>query len=104
VFGAKFAIMQYRLLQMALCRMFGMKLGKLVGDLSQYHIYDNQIEYAKELIAREITPHSLSSITIKDSVTINSLEDLLALTWDDFDMTYNYNKAPFNNKRPDMVA
>ena len=53
LFGARYALMQYRMFQMVLCRMFGFKLGKLSADLTQYHLYDNQIEYAKELLERE---------------------------------------------------
>lgn len=100
VFGARFAIMQYRIFQMALCKMFGFKLGKLSCDLSHIHIYENQIDYANELLTR-------SYIKANNELTINKdisdLNDLLDLQWADFDLEYTYNKEKFKTPRPKMV-
>ena len=102
IFGARFAVMQYRLLQMALCKMFGFKLGTLSCDLSHVHIYENQIEYAKELLTREyVDPCESDLVLIKD---ISRLEDLLALEWSDWDMIYETNTKKFVTPRPPMVA
>lgn len=102
VFGTRFAIQQYRMFQMALCKMFGFKLGRLSCDLSHVHIYENQYEYAKELIERDYVDPALS--TIKLNKDIHSLEELLALEWGDWDMVYKTNTTPFRTPRPEMIA
>lgn len=104
LFGARFALMQYRMLQMALCRMFGFKLGVMSCDLSHVHLYENQYEYARELIGRHYGDSDNNYIRLGDWVEINTLRDLLSLTWEDWEMTYEYNREPFKTKRPEMVA
>ena len=104
LFGARFALMQYRMLQMALCRMFGFKLGVMSCDLSHVHLYENQYEYARELIGRHYGDSDNNYIRLGDWVEINTLGDLLSLTWEDWEMAYEYNREPFKTKRPEMVA
>lgn len=104
VFGLRYAIMQYRMFQMVLCKMFGFKLGRLSLDLSQYHIYHNQIEYVKEHLQREEVDKELSCISIKDGVVLETLEHLLNMKWSDWDVKYEYNKQPYKTERPKMVA
>ena len=105
LFGARFALMQYRMLQMALCRMFGFKLGVMSCDLSHVHLYENQYEYARELVGRhyEYPDYCNNYIRLRESVELSSLEDLLNLTWEDWEMSYDYNKEPFETKRPEMT-
>lgn len=102
LFGAKFAIMQYRMFQMMLCKMFGFKLGRLSCDLSHVHIYENQYEYTEELLERSYIDPNLSSIKLNKD--IESLEDLLSVEWEDWEMVYEYNKEPFETPRPNMVT
>lgn len=104
VFGLRYAVMQYRMFQMALCKMFGFKLGRLSLDLSQYHVYTNQIEYAKELLEREGGMQEQCSLDLIDGVEFGDIYDLLELRWEQWDMIYKYNKQPFVALRPDMVA
>jgi len=104
VFGLRYAIMQYRMFQMALCKMFGFKLGVLSLDLSQYHVYTNQIEYAKELLEREGGMQEQCSLKLSDGVEFGDMYDLLELRWDQWEMSYKYNKHPFAASRPEMVA
>ena len=104
VFGLRYAIMQYRMFQMALCKMFGFKLGRLSLDLSQYHVYTNQIEYAKELLEREGGMQDQCSLKLRCGVEFGDIYDLLELRWDQWQMSYKYNKTPFVAHRPDMVA
>lgn len=106
LFGARFALMQYRMLQMALCNMFGFKLGVMSCDLSHVHLYENQYEYARELVGRhyEYPNSDKNYIRLKERLELSSLEDLLSLTWKDWEMSYEYNKEPFEAKRPEMVA
>ena len=103
LFGARYALMQYRMLHMALCRMFGFKLGKLSADLSQYHLYDNQIEYAKELLEREFDSGECN-IKLKDDIKLGDMYDLLDIEWGDWEVVYSYNKTPYKTPRPMMVA
>mgnify|MGYP001228268385 FL=1 len=103
-YGMRFALMQYRMFQMALCKMFGFKLGRLSLDLSQYHIYYNQIEYVKEYLERDSVSEDKCSIKIKDSVELKDMDDLLNMEWEDWDMDYEFNKAPFITERPRMVV
>lgn len=100
VFGYSFAVQQYRLLQLCLCKMFGYKLGVLSADLSHVHIYNNQIEYAKELVKRDLGKQG--EVIIKKE--LNTLDDLLSLEWSDFDMVgLEVNNEPFVAERPPMA-
>ena len=101
VFGASFALMQQRLLQMALCKMFDFELGVLSADLSNVHIYENQVSYALELITR-LDSEGDCSIELTKKPTC--LESFVGLQWEDWDMTYSYNKEWMREKRPEMVA
>jgi thymidylate synthase len=101
VFGYSFAVQQYRLLQLCLCKMFGYQLGRLSADLSHVHIYKNQIEYAKELCTRDLGRQG-EILIHKD---LNSLEDLLSLEWEDFQVIgLEVNKQPFVAPRPPMAV
>lgn len=101
LFGARFAIQQYRLFQMALCKMFDFGLGQLSCDLTHIHLYENQIEYTKELLTRE---YHDSDNSIEITKEIATLDDLLSLQWSDFKVEYTYNKEPFKTPRPEMIA
>lgn len=99
IFGYSFAVQQYRLLQLCLCKMFGYKLGRLSADLSHVHIYNNQIEYAKELVTRDLGKQGKVIINKE----LKTLEDLLSLEWEDFEIQgLEVNKKPFVTERPKM--
>lgn len=101
VFGYSFAVQQYRLLQLCLCKMFGYKLGVLSADLSHVHIYNNQIEYAKELVKRDLGKQG--EVVIKKE--LHTLEDLLSLEWEDFEVVdLEVNNKPFVASRPEMAV
>lgn len=101
VFGYSFAVQQYRLLQLCLCKMFGYKLGVLSADLSHVHIYNNQIEYAKELVQRDLGKQG-EVILNKE---LHSLEDLLSLEWDNIQVVgLDVNTSPFVSPRPEMAV
>ena len=101
VFGYSFAVQQYRLLQLCLCKMFGYKLGVLSADLSHVHIYNNQIEYAKELVKRDLGKQG--EVVINKE--LHALEDLLSLVWEDFEViNLEVNNKPFVASRPEMAV
>jgi thymidylate synthase len=101
-FGMLFAIQQYRLFQMMLCKMLGFALGALSADITNAHIYDNQFEYVDEILDR-------SALNVKANISINkdlqSLDDLLSLEWKDIIISgHEVDKTPFKTPRPPMVA
>ena len=101
LFGATFAFQQYRFLQLALCKMFGFKLGKLKACITHAHIYHNQIDYVKETLTRELGQQGTVEIT-KD---IKTLDDLLSLEWEDVKVSgLVVNNKPYVNERPSMAV
>lgn len=100
-FGMLYAIQQYRLFQIVLCKMFGFELGELVADITNAHIYHNQLEYAAEIADRDLGVCGKVEI----SKEINSLDDLLTMQWEDVKIIgLEVNKKPFYTPRPAMVA
>ena len=101
VFGFLFAIQQYSFMLVAFAKMFGFKVGRLSADLTHVHIYQNQFEYAREVVDRELgTPGKL---IIKKE--LNDLEDFLSLEWEDIECPgLAVNKTPFTAERPPMAA
>ncbi|MNQ89736.1 Thymidylate synthase [compost metagenome] len=101
VFGNPFAVEQYRLFQLALCKMFGYKLGELSCDYAHCHIYNSQIEYAKELVQRDFGKQG--EVVIKKE--LHCMQDLLSLQWEDFEIVgLEVNKTPFVTAKPSMAA
>ena len=102
-FGAVYAVQQYRMLQMALCKLFGFKLGKLSCDMTQVHIYQNQMEWVKEVNSRTfIREHSNTIELTKD---LENLHDLLSLEFSDWNISYtDFNKEPFVTQKPEMAV
>lgn len=103
-FGMLFAVQQYRLFQMMLCKMFGFELGELEADITMPHVYDNQLVYADEVTKRNIiTKEEPAKIEIvKD---LETYSDLISLEWTDIVIHgHIYNKEKFNTPRPEMVA
>lgn len=111
ILGCSYGVIQYRMYQIALAKLLGMRVGKMSCDLTHVHIYDNQYEYAGELLGRAFG-HQMSG---KDDTydinrvslnkTLTSLEDLLSIEWSDWDIdmpVVNTNK--FKTPRPEMVA
>lgn len=108
LFGATFAVQQYRMYQIALANMLQMRVGEMSCDLTHVHLYDNQIEYAKELLTRGFCYNANSTYSIKRvqlERNINTLNDLIGLTWKDWSITLpDVNITPFTAPRPPMAA
>ena len=101
LFGAPYALQQYRLFQLMLCKMFGFKMGQLRASLSHVHLYNNQIEYTEELLTRDYGQAGQVSI----SRILDTIDDLLALEWSDIIVDgLVVNKEPFVTPRPPMSA
>lgn len=101
VFGFLFAVQQYAYFQVALAKMLGFKVGRLSADLTHVHIYENQFEFAREAIQRDLgTPGTLS--INKD---LNSLDDLINLEWEDIEVKdLKVNTTPFTAEQPPMAV
>lgn len=101
VFGLSFAVQQYALYQVAMAKLLGMKVGKLSCDLTQIHIYHNQLEYADEMIKREFGQAGEVEIT----KPLKTLGHLLQMTWDDVKVTgLEVNTSKFVTPRPPMAV
>lgn len=101
IFGAQFAVQQYALYQICMAKLLGMKVGKLSCDLTQVHIYNNQIDYAEEILSREFGQGGV--VTVKKE--LNTLEDLLNLQWEDIEeVGLEVNRTPFKTPRPPMAV
>ncbi len=106
LFGCVFAVQQYRLYQIALAKLFGLRVGKLSCDLTHIHLYDNQLEYASELLKRPYNfdkCYNINRIKINKDLVI--MDDLIELTWEDFEVSMpTVNVSKFNTPRPEMIA
>ena len=101
VFGERFATQQYAFYLTAVAKMLGMKVGDLSCDLTHVHIYNNQIEYAKELVTRDLGKQG----TLKINKDLKRPDDILALTWEDIEIVgLEVNKTPFKTPRPAMAV
>lgn len=101
LFGFLFAVQQYALYQVAMAKLLGFKVGRLSCDLTQYHLYMNQIEYAREAVDRELGTPGTVTITKE----LNTLEDLISLKWEDIRVDgLEVNNKPFVAEKPPMAA
>lgn len=101
VFGYAFAVQQYALYMMCMAELTGMKLGQIVFDLADVHVYENQIYYANEIISRDFGKPG----TIHIEKDIKTIDDMVNLQWGDIHIDgLEVNKKPFAMKRPPMAV
>ena len=101
LYGFLFAVQQYALFQVVLAKMLGFKVGNLSADLTHIHIYENQFDFAKEAIERELGEPGVLLIN-KD---IKTLDDIISLDWENIEVkNLNVNKKTFKTKRPPMAV
>lgn len=99
IYGLPFNIMSYAFLNMAFSKILGLTPGKLVYFGADVHIYNNQIEMAKEQIKR--TPKKLPTLNFKKS--FSTLDEMLLLTFDDIELVGYESYDDFKNK-PQMAV
>lgn len=85
--GVPFNMASYSLLLMMLAQVTGLKAGEFTHHLQDVHIYDNQIEESKKLLALE--PKKLPRVRLNPQV-----KDLFSFTVDDFTLE-GYDPHPF---------
>lgn len=101
IFGLQYAVQQYYLYLMAMAKLLNMKVGTLSADLTHVHIYNNQVEYANELLTRDLGRPG--KVTINKE--LNTLDDMINLQWEDIvveDLVVN--TLPFKTPRPPMAV
>ena len=84
--GCPFNIASASLLTILLSRTLNMLPGKITLNISDAHIYSNHIEQVKEQLLR--TPLELPELRINKE--INTYEDMIKLTYKDFETTKYY--------------
>ncbi len=84
--GVPFDIAEYALLLMMVAQVTGLKAKEFVYTLSDTHIYLDQIEAMKELVARE--PKTLPRVTINPDV-----KDIFGFKFEDFELL-DYDPQP----------
>jgi len=101
VFGFQFAVQQYKVYQMAVAKALGVKCGALICDFTQVHIYQNQFDYAEEILTRDLG--TLGKVTINKE--LSTLEDILSIKLEDIEVEgLVVNTTPFVTERPPMAA
>jgi thymidylate synthase len=117
LFGTPFNIQQFSYYLAAMAKAQGMVAGELMATLVDAHIYGglddvdkpvedtnraSQIKYVLETLEREIYE---DQVTLNITKELNTFEDLLALTPDDFVLDgHRVNKSKYINKRPTMAV
>lgn len=101
VFGESFARQQYALYLICMAKLANMNVGYMSCDLTDIHIYENQLEFAKEAVERDLgTP---GTITIDKD--IKTIDDIINLEWEDIKVEgLVVNKTPFVNEKPPMAV
>lgn len=112
LFGMNYAVSQYRLLQATIATLMGVKLGEMSFHSTIPHLYDNQVEYAKEVAERdgllwekEVAP-TIDILLDPEESYLEALLKLLDMEWGKEVVLEGYksNTEPFENERPQMVA
>lgn len=102
LFGLPSNWQQFALYLSAVAKLLNYKVGSLSLFLADAHIYDNQVEYTKELLTREI--YDLD-VKIEFKKELNTIEDFLSLKWEDIDLVgHKYNTKEFVTPHPEMAV
>ncbi|WPK39245.1 thymidylate synthase [Pseudomonas phage Deifobo] len=97
-FGTPTNIMFYSLLNHFIANVLGIEPGILYYSGMDVHIYNNQMDMAKELITR--TWHDLPKLIIKKD--LKTLDDILSLEFEDIELE-NYKCNPDVSNKPRMA-
>lgn len=99
LYGGPFNFMGYALMNIAIAKLMGLEPGHLTYFGNDVHIYDNQIEMAKEQVKRE--PFALP--TIKLNKELKTIDDLLNIQYEDW-VLENYQAHPDFKNKPKMAV
>jgi len=101
VFGESFARQQYALYLTCMAKLANMNVGYMSCDLTDIHMYENQIEFATEIVERDLgTPG-----TLEIHKEFNTIDDIIELKWEDIEVIgLEVNKKPIKAERPPMAV
>lgn len=99
LYGAPFNIMGYALLNHAFAKYLKLEPGLMVAFGNDVHLYENQLEIAREQIQR--TPFVLPKLTITKE--LNSLDDILNMEYSDL-LLEGYEAHPDFKNKPKMAV
>lgn len=99
LYGAPFNIMGYALLNHAFAKLLKLEPGTLVAIGNDVHLYNNQLDIARQQVLRE--PFALPKLTITKE--LNTLDDLLALEYTDIKLE-GYEAHPDFKDKPKMAV
>ena len=102
VFGESFARQQYALYLVCMAKLNNMNVGYMSCDLTDVHMYDNQVEFATEMVERDLGVGG--TLNIKSE--LKTIDDVIGLEWEDIEVDKNLvvNKKPFVTERPPMAV
>ena len=101
VYGYFFAAQQYALYQLAMAESLGYNVGYMVTDMTNVHVYTNQVDYAKEILQRDLG--EAGKVSFKD--ILYRYLDILDMEWEDIIVEgLVVNKQPFVTPRPPMAV
>ncbi|ASV44093.1 dihydrofolate-thymadylate synthase-like protein [Salicola phage SCTP-2] len=101
VFGLPFNYQQYALYLLAMAELVNMDVGHLAIDLTDAHIYTNQIEYTEEILTREYYENETG---VKLNKSLNTIDDLLYMKWEDVLYNGRVNKTPMKTPKPQVAV
>lgn len=90
ILGFPTNVIYYSLFLQLTAKCFNMKVGKLIMDLNDVHIYKNHIEKSKKMLERDL----IDPPTFEINKEIKNLDDILDLSIDNISiLTYNHHKG-----------
>lgn len=97
--GVPYNIASYALLLLLLSKHAGLRPGSLAARFMDCHLYENQIDVAREQLERQ--PKILPTVTIPDTLKSGKPFSVLDWTYEDFEL-HNYN--PHGSLKCDVVS
>lgn len=99
LYGAPFNIMGYALLNHAFAKLLKLEPGNLFAVGMDVHLYENQLDIAREQVTR--TPFALPKLTITKE--LNTLDDVLSMEYSDL-VLEGYEAHPDFKNKPKMAV
>lgn len=99
LYGAPFNIMGYALLNHIFAKHLNLEPGKLVGFGNDVHLYENQLDIARQQIERE--PFKLPTFRINKE--LKTIDDVFALEFSDVELI-GYESHPDFKDKPKMAV
>lgn len=100
-YGYLFAVQQYAFYLMAMAQSLNMRVGWMVTDHTDVHIYQNAVPFVKETLNRDYGTTGQLHI----NKILNSLDDILRLKYEDLSIEgLQVNRTPYEVEKPPMAV